>query len=61
MVSPSVKERIERLQEKNDDISMTDVVRRALALYEEFLNIRDEGSRLVVEGSDGSTETLRII
>ncbi len=60
-VSPRVKQRIERLQEANDGASITEVLRRALAAYEELISIREEGSRLVVETPTGERERLRIL
>ena len=39
-----MKDRIDRLQQRSEDASITEVVRRALALYEELLEIQDEGS-----------------
>jgi hypothetical protein len=60
VVNREVKDRIEHLQALSAAPSITEVVRRALAVYEELLNIREEGSRLVIEGS-GEREILRII
>lgn len=60
VVNRQVKDRIEQLQELSEATSITEVVRRALALYEEILKIREEGSRLVVEGN-GEREVLRFL
>ena len=60
-VSPRVKQRIERLQEATDGASITEVLRRALATYEELIAIRDEGSRLVIETPTGERERLRLL
>lgn len=60
VVNQHVKSRIERLQEMAEDASITEVVRRALAVYEELLKIREEGGRLVVE-NQGTREILRVI
>ncbi len=60
-VSPQVKNRIDRLQEASDGASITEVIRRALALYEELAAIRDEGSSLVVESESGPRERLRFL
>jgi hypothetical protein len=60
VVNQHVKSRIERLQEMAEDASITEVIRRALAVYEELLKIREEGGRLVVENRD-TREILRVI
>ena len=61
VVSPQVKERIERLQEAHDGATITEVVRRALALLEDLTEVRREGSRLLIESSSGEIEKLRIL
>ena len=61
VVSPQVKKRIERLQEASDGASITEVIRRALALYEELIAIRDEGNSLIVESKAGPRERLRFL
>lgn len=60
VVNHQVKERIDHLQELSEATSITEVVRRALAIYEELLKIREEGGQLVIEGR-GERELLRII
>jgi hypothetical protein len=60
-VGPDVKDRIERLQQQSHATSVTEVVRRALVLYEELLEIQTEGSRLLVEGKSGRREILRFV
>ncbi len=60
-ITPQVKRRIERLQKADDGASITEVLRRALAVYEELVAIREEGSRLVIETSSGERELLRIL
>jgi hypothetical protein len=60
VVNRQVKDRIDQLQERSEATSITEVVRRALAIYEELLKIREEGGQLVIEGK-GEREVLRII
>lgn len=60
VVNRQVKDRIDHLQELSEATSITEVIRRALAVYEELLKIREEGRQLVVEGQ-GERELLRII
>lgn len=60
VVSRQIKDRVERLQALSEATSITEVIRRALAIYEELLQIRQEGGQLVVEG-DGERQILRFI
>jgi len=60
VVNGHVKDRIERLQRLSEGASLTEIVRRALAVYEELLAIREEGGKLVVEGKE-TREVLKII
>ena len=41
--------------------SMTEVFRRALAVYEEIMNVHDQNGRIVIEIPDRPREVLRII
>lgn len=60
VVNRRVKERLERLQELSEGASLTEVIRRALAVYDEMLSVRQEGGRVVIENGD-EREVLRII
>lgn len=60
-ISPKVKHRLERLQEATDGASVTEVIRRALAIYEEVIAIREDGGQLFIKNSNGESERLRIV
>jgi hypothetical protein len=60
VVNRQIKDRIEHLQDVSGATSLTEVVRRALAVYEEVLKIREEGGQLVIE-TGGERELLRIL
>ena len=60
-VSPTVRKRLERLVEVTEAESMTEVFRRALALYEVVLLEQRGGRRLLLEEKDGNTVELRIL
>ncbi len=60
VVNHQVKARIERLQALSEGASLTEVIRRALVLYDELLTIRQEGGRFVIENGD-AREVLRIL
>ncbi len=60
VVNRQVKERLNRLQELSEGASLTEVIRRALAVYDELLTIRQEGGRFVIENGE-DREVLRIL
>ncbi len=59
-VTPKVRERLERLQRESDAETLTEVVRRALAVYDDLLSVRRTGGRIIIESSDGTLEGLRV-
>ena len=59
-LTPQVKERLRHLQDRTDSASLTEVIRRALALYEIAIAHLEKNGRIVLENKDGSTETLTI-
>ncbi len=60
-VSPLVRERIERLKEKTEAESLTEVIRRALAVYETLLSISEDGRTVIVRGPGGDEADLILI
>lgn len=60
-VSAQVKERLDRLQRTSDAASITEVIRRALAVYEDLLAVRKGGAKIIVEHRGGAKEFLRLI
>lgn len=61
VVSPRVKERMLRLQGWADADSMSEVVRRALAVYEIIMKAIANDSEIIIRGRDGSEEKLRVV
>lgn len=59
-VTPKVRDRLERLRKSSDSETLTEVVRRALTVYEETLSVRQAGGRVVFEHADGRTESVLI-
>lgn len=41
--------------------SLTEVIRRALAVYEALIEVRNRGGRVILEDEKRKSETLRII
>ncbi len=52
-ISPEVKARLENLQERTEADSMTEVIRRALAVYERLVDIDRDGCVFRIEGPEG--------
>ena len=57
-VSLAVRERIERLREISDADSVTEVVRRALAVYEVLIAERKNGSEMILRDASGVERRL---
>lgn len=57
-ISPTAKQRIQRLREVTDAHSLSEVVRRALATYDTLVQERSRGGRIVVVLEDGSEKEL---
>mgnify|MGYP000623783180 CR=1 FL=1 len=52
-----VRERLDRVKEMSEADSITEVIRRALSVYDELLTAtRDKGYTLVLRSADGKTE-----
>ncbi len=57
-----VRDRLERLQDLSEADSLTEVIKRALSVYDALLTAtREEGGKLVLRKEDGSEEVLRLI
>ena len=61
VVSARVKARIERLQERLGEVSMTEVIRRSLELHESLFSLEDSGSRLAAVDRNGDLTFLVIV
>lgn len=53
-VSPKVRERLESLVARTDAESMSEVIRRALAVYDLLVSQAEVGGVVFVRGNDGS-------
>jgi hypothetical protein len=54
----SVRERMEALRDETNADSITEVIRRALSVYEMLGNAANEGGQLIVEFHDHSSQVL---
>ena len=62
LASPELREQIESLAKRSPNANnFTDVVKRAVALYDLVLEHVEEGGKLVFRHKDGSEETLRFL
>ena len=59
-ISEVVRDRLDSLQERTDADSMTEVIRRALAVYEELVNVHEAGGTIILV-EDGEEAELRIV
>lgn len=54
-----VRERLERVRELSESDSLTEVIRRALSVYDALLTTtHEEGGKVVLRGADGSEREL---
>ena len=60
-VDRGTKELLEKLSERSSSSSLTETVRRALALYDLFWEHQEEQGEVVFLHKDGAKETLKII
>ena len=54
------RERLERLLELTDAVSLTEVIRWALVVYDDLVGVREEGGRIIIESADGERSILRL-
>jgi len=59
--SPRVAASLDRLKELSDSPSRTDVIRKALSLFDLVLTQREAGGKIVIHRSDGQQETLHLL
>lgn len=60
-VNPTVKELLEDLEQRSNATSLTEVIRRSLALFDLVLEHQDAGGALVLRHGDGTEEKLRVL
>jgi hypothetical protein len=56
-----VHDRLQRLRELSESESITEVVRRAMAVYDLVLSHVRNGGEVILRHKDGREETVRII
>lgn len=60
-VGPEIKDRLDRLVETTDAVSMSEVLRRALSLYELVSSVIVDGGSVTLRHKDGKTETVKLL
>ena len=60
-ITPAVHDRLHRLREMSESESLTEVVRRAMAVYDLVLSHQNLGGDVVLKHLDGREESIRII
>jgi hypothetical protein len=60
-ISPKVKDQLLDLQKRSDAVSLVEVVRRAVAVYDMFLDHEENGGRTILENQDGTKERVRLL
>lgn len=60
-VTPQVKKRLEDLRSLSESETVTEVIRRALAVYEELILVKHEGGRVIIRSKDGEDEVLKLV
>ena len=60
-ITPRVREQLSHLEKKTEAGSITEVVRRALALYDLVVEHQREGGKLIFKHTDGEEESLRVL
>ena len=60
-VSPTIKDRLDDLQDRTEAESMTETFRRALAIYEAMVDAKERGAKVIVKEKNGRTRDLLIL
>lgn len=60
-IDSDVREAMAELQQKSGATSVTEVIRRALAVYDLITDHTMHGGKLILRNSDGEDEQLRIL
>lgn len=60
-VTPRVREQLGDLETRTEAGSITEVIRRALALYDLVIEHQGEGGKLIFRHSDGEDEVLKVL
>lgn len=60
-IPQAVRDQLSRLEKLTDSGSITEVVRRALNLYELIATLQKKGGKVIIQHKDGTQETYRIV
>lgn len=60
-ISKVVRDRLDGIMRATNAESLTEVIRKALALYEEYVSITGQGGILVVRMPNGDEEKIKVI
>lgn len=60
-LSPTVKAQLDQLQLQTEAASLTEVIRRALAVYDLIVEQDKSEGSIILENADGTRERLRIV
>ena len=60
-ISAQVKEKLESLETRTDAGSITEVIRRALAVYDLIIAQQEESGKIIFRYADGVEEVLRVL
>jgi len=60
-VNPAVRERLERLKGATEAESLTEVIRRALAVYEVLIDLSPTSREIVIRDSKGKERNLVLV
>lgn len=61
-ISKSLRDRVERLQQTTEADSITEVIRRSVALAEELINATKRGDAVVIrDGTTGLEKTIMLV
>lgn len=60
-VTPRVREQLDLLETRTEAGSITEVIRRALALYDLVIEHQAGGGKLIFRHADGEDESLKVL
>jgi hypothetical protein len=60
-LSKQVYDQMQTLQKRSDATSLTEVIRRALALYDVITEHVSDGGKIVLRDKDGNDENVRLV
>ena len=60
-LSKSAKDRLDRVKERSQAESLTEVIRNSIALYEALLDEKDSGSKVILRDAEGVEREVLLI